>query len=156
MKDEQLINRLRTKYTELNTTGFNVFDFLHAEGSGLEALMYARLFWPEFIEIDDMVFLKETVENEDDRKRVGEAFEYYEKDRCKTEQSFNLVEIHSLFGRRSGETTDAEDRQLAELLAEMWRYRLQLLYPYRRFLVEVLEPEQTGGEVAVMFYQSRA
>ena len=153
MKDEELIKRLRVMCPNRDTTGFNLFDTLHAEGSGLYALLYCRLFWPEFVEIDNMVFLKETFEDEDDLRRLTEAFERYGRDPRKTEQSFNLVEIPSLFGRRMGETIDEEDHWLAERLAEMWSYRLQLLYPHRRFIVEVLEPEQTGGEVAVIFYQ---
>ena len=153
MKDKELIQRLRARGPHRDTTGFNLFDFLHTEGCGLDALLYSRLFWPEFVEMNQMVFLKETFEDEDDWRRLAEAFEHYGKDYRKTEQSFNLVEIPSLFGRRVGETTDEDDHWLAERLAEMWSYRLQVLYPHRHFVVEVLEPEQTGGEVAVIFYQ---
>ena len=135
MKDEDLIERLRAMRPNVDTTGFNLFDFLHTEGSGLYALFYSRLFWPEFVEIDNMVFLKETFEDEDDRKRLTETYERYGKDSRKTEESFNLVEIPSLFGRRMGETTYEEDQWLAERLAEMWSCRLQLLYPQRRFVV---------------------
>ena len=153
MKDEQLVERLRTITPDRDTTGFNIFDFLHMEGSPLLALLYSRLFWPAFVEIDGMVFLKETFEDMDDYRRLAEAFERYGRDPQKTEQAFNLVEVPSLFGRRLGETTDEEDVFLAERLAEMWRCRLQQLYPQRRFMVEVLKPEQTGGEVGVIFYQ---
>lgn len=154
MTDEKLVERLHAMSPERHITGFSFFDCLHARGSGFDALFYSRLFWPEFVEIDNMIFLKETFEDEDDWRRLAEAFKRYGKDRRKTEQSFNFVEIPSLFGRRMGETTDEEDGWLAQQLAEMWRYRLHFLYPHRRFAVEVLEPEQTGGEVAVIFYQS--
>ena len=101
-----------------------------------------------------MVFLKATIENEADRRRLSEVFERNGRDRAQTEQDFNLTEIPAdLFGKRAGDTSEEEDHWLAERLAEMWRARLQLLYPNRKFVVEILEPEDTGGEVGVIFYQ---
>jgi hypothetical protein len=156
MQEEELIKDLRELHTEpdLDTSDFEVRDFVYAFGSPLDALMYSRLFWPEFVEINEMVFLKGTIEDEDDRRRLAEAFEQNRRDRSETEQAFNLVEVPSdLFGKRMGDTTEEEDHWLAERLAEMWRSRLQLIYPNRQFVVEVLNPENTGGEVGVIFYQ---
>ena len=68
-----------------------------------------------------MIFLKESIEYEDDRQRLARALEYYGGDRTQTEQSFNLVEVPSmLFTTRKGETAEEEDRWLAQRLAEMW------------------------------------
>jgi hypothetical protein len=153
MRDEQIVDLLRKLYPDRDTTGFNVLDFLHAEGSPVFALLYGRLFWPEFVEIDDMIFLKETYEDADDRQRIADAFAHYKRDRRKTEQAFNVVEVPFLFGRRVDELTEEEYVFLAERLAEMWRCRLQMVYPQRRFTVKVLTPEQTGSEVGVVFYQ---
>ena len=72
MRHEELVECLRRLYPERDTTGFGVFDFLHAEGSPLLAIFYSWLFWPEFVEIDGMVFLKETIEDDADRNRVAE------------------------------------------------------------------------------------
>lgn len=154
MQDEDLIRHLRVFYSGQDTTNFNVRDFIYAYGSPLLAIMYSRLFWPEYIEINDMVFLKERIEDEEDRQSLMKAFDSYGGDRQKTEQAFNLTEIPSdVFGKLMGETAEEEDRHFAERLAEMWRCRLQIIYPERRFTVEVLEPEETGGEIGVVFYQ---
>lgn len=156
MRDEELLLHLRAKYGEHDTHGFNFFDLLHLIGSPLDALLYSKLFWPEFVEIEGMFFLKETVEDDSDRDRIFKALKQYGEDKSKVEQSFNLIEIPSIFGKHLAETTDDEDRFLAERLAEIWRQRFAVLYPTKTFLVEVLSPEQTGSEVAVLFYSRRA
>ena len=89
-----------------------MLDFVAAFGSPLQALMYSRLFWPEFVKIGGMVFLKESMEYEDDRRRLADALEHYEGDLTRTEQSFNLLEVPSgLFTRYEAldETTEVED-----------------------------------------------
>ena len=144
------------KYKDHDSTGFNYFDFLHAQGSPFNALFYSQLFWPEFVEIEGMVFLQGTIENIEARKRLNEALHRYKGDKTKTEQAFNLVEIPSLFGKNMSETTDEEDAFLAERLTEMWRCRLAAVFPDREFLVKSLSEKETGGEIAVMFHTIRS
>jgi hypothetical protein len=100
---------LREKYKEHDTHGFNFFDLLHLVGSPLDALLYAQLFWPDFIEIDGMVFLKQMIEDEDDKARLSQALKRFNGDKTQVEKSFNLVEIPYLFGKRLMESTDDED-----------------------------------------------
>jgi hypothetical protein len=155
MLEQNLIKRLSTLYTEKDTINFNVLDYVYAVGSPLQALMYSKLFWPEFIEIEDMVFLKDRIEDEDDRRAVLKVLEQHEGNRRKTEQAFNLSEIPpDIFGKNMGETTEEEDRYLAEILVEMWQCRLRILFPNRSFKVVLLTAEETGGEIGILFYQS--
>ena len=155
MLEQDLIKRLSSLYIEQDTTNFNVLDYVYAFGSPLQALMYSKLFWPEFIEIEDMVFLKDRMEDEDDRRAVLKVLEQHEGNRSKTEQAFNLFEIpQDMFGKKMGETTEEEDRYLAEILVEMWQCRLQMLFPNRSFKVMLLTAEETGGEIGILFYQS--
>jgi hypothetical protein len=155
MLEQDLIKRLSTLYAEKDTTNFNVLDYVYAVGSPLQALMYSKLFWPEFIEIEDMVFLKDRMENEDDRCAVLKVLEQHEGNRRKTERAFNLFEFPpDIFGKKMGETTEEEDRYLAEILVEMWQCRLRMLFPNRSFKVVLLTAEETGGEIGILFYQS--
>ncbi|THJ24624.1 MAG: hypothetical protein CAF45_005485 [Nitrospira sp. CG24E] len=118
--------------------------------------IYSQLFWPEFVEIDGMVFLQDTIEDSEDRKRLNEALLRYRGDKTKAEQAFNLVEIPSLFGKSSLETTDQEDVFLADRLIEMWRCRLKIVFPNREFLIRMVSAKETGGELAVMFHTIRS
>ena len=155
MDDSQLIVRLKGFFHTRAADGFNVLDFLHAEGSPLVALMYARLFWPEFVEVDGMVLLKESVEDEADRARVMDAMQRKGGDRAFVEYSFNMREVEDIFGRRIGDSTDAEDLVLVEKLCAMWQCRLREVYPGLTFSVLVVPPESTGGSVGITFYQPR-
>ncbi len=139
-------------WPEQDATGFHYFDFLHAHGSPRQALFYSGLFWPQFVEFDGMIFLEGALEDESDRERVREALRLYGGDQAKTEQSFNTIEVPSLFGGRAAETTTEEDNQLASLVCAMWTARLQQLFPGRVFSVEVAHPSD-DEEVAVRFYQ---
>lgn len=156
MYEEDLLAHFKEmKCKGADTTRFNYFDFLHAHGSPLDALFYSRLFWPEFVEIKEMVFLKETIEDDDDKNHLDKVLEHYDGDKTKTEQSFNLTEIPYLFGKNVAETTAEEDLMLTERLAKMWRYRLQMIYPERKFIVRILSAEDTGDEIGIIFYTER-
>lgn len=138
-----------------DTHGFNYFDFLHILGSPIDALFYSRLFWPDFIDFKEMVFLKEYVEDDNDISRIEVALNQYNGDKTATEKSFNLIEVPSLFGKSMSATTDEEDRLLAEQLSEMWLNKLNMTFVDREFAIEVLSPNITGGEIAVCFYTKR-
>ena len=130
--------------------------FLQAQGSPFNALFYSQLFWPEFVEIDGMVFLQDSIEDSEDRKRLNEALVRYKGNKTKAEQAFNLVELPSLFGKNISETTDEEDAFLADRLTEMWRCKLALVFPNREFLVKTVSAKETGGEITIMFHTIRS
>jgi hypothetical protein len=152
-------NELLAKYASLqpgkDRTGFGALDLIHAEGSGLDALLYSYLLWPAFIEYKGMVFLRNSLDDEHDRNRVDEALSGYDGDQLKTQKSFNTVEVGSLFGARAGETDDTQDRDLAELLREMWSARLALVFGDYVFRIELVAPQSTGGTVGLVFWRER-
>lgn len=152
-EDSLLIDALKKKYADHDTTGFGISDFLAAFGSPLDAVMYLRLFWPEFIRFEGMVFRQETLEDEDDRRRVREALSRYAGDSARTEQSFNLVEVPcSVFSRGAAESGDEVDGFLVEKLVELWKCRLAIAFPEQEFIVEAVPPEENAGERGLTFY----
>jgi hypothetical protein len=150
-----LLASLKQKFSQHDTTNFDVFDYLHAFGSPLEAMLYARLFWPDFSELDGMVFLAETIADEADRRRVRAAVKQGDGDLEAVEQSFNLVEVGALFGARAGETTVEQDRRLAATLQRTWSCRLQESFPGRDFEVQVVDADGDGVSPAVLFHELR-
>jgi hypothetical protein len=155
--DALFIGELRSKYAASDTANFCVSDFLAAFGSPLDTVMYLRLLWPEFIRFEGMVFREETLEDDEDRRRVYDTLTRYSGDRTKTEQSFNLVEIPSgIFTSKAFESSDDVDEFLAEKLVELWSYRLAATFPEEHFVVKTLPAEETGGETGVIFYVRRS
>lgn len=123
---------------------------------GERALLYARLFWPDFIEIEGMVFLEGAFEDEEDMRRLREALDRYGGDREQVERSFNFHELDLLFGGLAG-TSEQEDEWLAEQIVRLWRARLDDLFPTKQFRVEVVRPTPSEGhEIGVIFFQDLA
>jgi hypothetical protein len=150
--DDDLIERARHVWRE-PFANFTVYDLLHAKGSPLEALLYAKLFWPEFRRLLDMTFLPFVVEDEADEQRIMTALELLE-DRSRVEERFNRVEIGPLFGRRRGETSVEHDALLAQYLGATWSAKLGSDYPARRFCVRITGPED-GSDIAITIYEQR-
>lgn len=152
-RDSAIIEELRRKHTGEDTENFDVADFLAAFGSPVDAVMYLRLFWPEFICFEGMVFRRETLEDDDDRRRVRETLSRYAGDKQRTEQSFNLIEVPcGIFSRRASESSDEVDRFLVENIVELWKCRLAVTFPEQEFVVEAVPPEDNSGERGVTFY----
>lgn len=151
MERDPLLEALRERFPIPSPTPFNATDFIHAVGSPLEALMYCRLFWPAFVEIDQMAFLQDEIEDAEDVERVRHALATFNGDKRMTQCSFNTIEVADLFGRRAGESTEEQYALLAETLAEMWRARLYSSFPDRKTHVAVEPPKGPAG-VAVAFY----
>ncbi len=132
-----LVQHLKQIHVDADTRAFGVLDFASAFGSPLDALMYCKLFWPDFVEFEEMVFLSSILESEDNRSHVRAALTKGTS-RIEIEQSFNSFEIPSdFFASHRIPTTDVENSELAEQMAQMWRARLTQLFPKLSFDVQV-------------------
>jgi hypothetical protein len=152
MTDKQLSHDLSGRIGVDQALKLNTLDFISQHGSVLDALMYSRLFWLEFVEIDDMIFLKEVVEDETDRKCLTEMLDSYSGDKSLAEESLNLLYLRDEIG--DGDATDEQVLALSERIESIWRARLLLAYPGRRFEVQV-QFEDDKGDLAVTFYRER-
>jgi hypothetical protein len=150
--DEALLATLRSRSVEADTSGFTVLDLLYAAGSPIDALLYSHLFWQELLEVDGAIVLASSIEDETDLAQVSASVR--ERGARETERRFNLRELSDLFGNGLAEIDDDQAEELLARLATLWRCRLQDGFPERRFTVEVLSAEDTGGDVGICFHQS--
>jgi hypothetical protein len=149
--NEDLLQHLKERHQDSDTSGFKILDFASAFGNALYALVYSKLFWPDFIEFEGMIFHSSRMEDDEYRTRVREALLKGES-RLEVERSFNSFDIPSdFFASGYATTTPEEDIWLARQLAEMWRLRLTEAFPERRFTVEV--EESADEEPTVRFWQ---
>jgi|SRR5271156_404299 len=158
MKNQDLLISLRHHFSSPDAETYDVLDFAFRYGSVLEALMFSRLFWPEFAEVEGMVLFKEVAEDPRQYERIRDYLERSDGDRTEVERSFNLKEVTTqLLGKDLKETTDEQIDLLEERLCEMWAARLSVLYPDRRFKVEVvnLDPNDPEGDTGITFCQIR-
>jgi hypothetical protein len=154
MEDTLLVDYLKNFHAAADTRNFNVLDFISAFGDPLHALAYSKLFWPDFIEFEGMVFLKEQVEDDEDRSKIRAAIAKYPT-RKEVEQSFNQFMIpDTFFGAGLGTTNDNENLWLAERMVEMWQSRLAKLFPDRTLIVELELPEHSQEGPTIVVYQA--
>jgi hypothetical protein len=148
--NEILLGALRRRFKALEgAVPHAPCDFLHEFGDAISALLYAVVFVPEFVEIDGSVLLDGFSAHD----RFLEAKSRNESSLATLESSFNFIKVSYLFSNR--DSTDDEDRLLAEKIADAWRYRLKGLYPKQTFVVSVINPQVTGSVVGVHFFELR-
>jgi hypothetical protein len=153
--EQEVIADIRSHYSDDDKSHFDVVDSIWRHGSAIEAIMYSALFWPEISETLGFVLLKNRIDTEEAKTRLSKAISE-NMDLSEVEESFNLVELPSDIFSRLQDTTDEQVEHLAGCLVEMWRAKLQLAYPNREFVVRVLSPNETGGEVGITFSQKRS
>jgi len=154
LTSQHLVAELARIHSNHDTTNFGVLDYLYAFGSLIEAMAYAKLFWPDFLVVEEMVIRADVIENEADRNRIREVLHKWNGDIAKTECSFNRLEVPcGVFGKRAGEGSPELGNELAQTLAEMWHARLSQLYPDRTFTVSL--ERETDGNTCITFCQEQ-
>ena len=148
----QTILSLKKRYPDHNTQSFDLADFTFAFGSPLDAFLYAKLFWPDFIEFSGMIFHSEVVASEADRERVRQMISASHSP-SGIEQSFNQFDVpSSFFGKYAGDTSDSEDLHLARIICDLWKARLLVLFPNRNITVKCSIRE--GSEPSLSVFQA--
>ncbi|MDF7809309.1 hypothetical protein P4E94_17830 [Pontiellaceae bacterium B12219] len=151
--NQKIIDRLNHFFEADDTANFNSLDYIHRFVSPIYSILLADLFWPEFKEISGMIFLANSFEDESDQRLLTEAEAKYNGDQEKIEESFNVVEIPSLFGRHVSDIDDEQYVMLANTLICSWRAKLSQDFPEKEFCFQILGAEGTGGELAILFKQ---
>jgi hypothetical protein len=141
----------RARYEGQTPTNFTSLDFISALGSISSALLYSKLFLPEFSEVDGMVFLKDLLDDAGGSEGVKQLLIKLGNDSILVEKAINCVQINLSFPTRVREDIDGDDRLLAEELANAWRVVLRDRYPSRQFVLEVLDED---GEATIRFHQA--
>ena len=126
---------------------------LHEVGKAPEALLYSLLFVPRLSIIADSVLLTHIYGVDDAERHFLEAKREGRMSLERLEASFNRVEVPFLFMDRDFD--DDEERLLAERIAEAWCGALAVFSPDRRFVVNVVPPEENGDIIAVEFFERR-
>jgi hypothetical protein len=123
----------------------------------ISALLYSTIFFPEFVEVDDSILLKNNVDDVENRFRSARIAS--DLSLADSEASFNSIEVGYIFSTRpiSDYDTDTSplEQKLAEIIAYSWRLKLKDLYPSRVFSVSVLTPEESGSVISVEFFEIR-
>jgi hypothetical protein len=107
--------------------GVGLWDYASRKGGVTLAIAFARLFWPELIEVEDCVLLKERYDPtafEQWRAQLGDQHEAIER-------TVNHVHLWDLFDPASEGVPEEGLDSLAAIIAETWRCALARQFPGR-------------------------
>ncbi|NND60927.1 MAG: hypothetical protein HKN49_11740 [Gammaproteobacteria bacterium] len=155
MSTTKMLTAVLARYFGGDNCGFDEYDFIHKYGRASWALLLAKLFLPDFAEIEGSVLLTTNAASREATDRFLQAAKEATLTRRELEESFNLLEIGYLFDAEGRDTEDEDDDILAEYVGEAWRRSLAASFPGRRFNVRVLCTEETGSTVGVTFSEVR-
>lgn len=119
---------------------FDPRTFLLATVTVGEAAAISTLFWPEFVEYRDGVFLKFLFE----QRGVDIWVDELKGDMSAVESVVNHVHLWDVFAPKS-EVEYAVLAELAPRLAAMWRAALNSSFPAREFVVSVTDASEDYG-----------
>jgi hypothetical protein len=133
-------------------------DIVHQFGDMVSALLYSTIFFPEFIEVEDSILLKDNITNVEESFRRGKIDS--KSTVAEREASYNSIEVAYLFANvevslNEADDSEAPEMKLAIIIADAWRDKLRRHYPSRVFSVSVLSAEESGSVISVEFFEIR-
>ncbi len=130
---------------------FSWFDYAHCvlrerKIAGDFAVAVARLVWPEFVEVDGLVFLADQYSDEKasslrDQGIVGRQLEYW----------MNLFSVDGFFSGVEASTPEDQE-QMAGMLVSAWKTKLRSEFVARTFSVEIVRDDDVG-DLCIVFTQ---
>ncbi|SFX68260.1 hypothetical protein SAMN04487866_11746 [Thermoactinomyces sp. DSM 45891] len=133
------------EWKKLNRESFDLYDLAGALLDIEKILLAGRVLFPEFQEVDDMVFL--------DRPELREHIDHWKKGRSnlQVEAMLNHRHIHESYVE-GPEAWDDQWLELGKLLKMCYESSLSRLYPDREFIVDLSE-DSGPGDYVLTFYQ---
>lgn len=135
------------RWQAVNGDGFSLLDYL-AQTSRMEtAIAFTKLFWPDFVQHEQGIFLKEQFSLE----RYIQWQKELQGDITAIEKVMNHLHLDDLLP--GSEKVGQENLlYLAETLQQMWESRLKILYPQQDFDWILNHDDAT---VVMTFHQSK-
>jgi hypothetical protein len=151
-KDEKLIPDL-IKWRELNGQDFTINDWTSSEGNIKLAIGYSFVFWSDFIEHEECVFIKDkfSIANFNNWKNTE-----YVKNFAQIESVINHIHIIDFFSgeKNRNEITFDQIKYLGERICRIYAVKLKSDFPDRQFIVTFnCEEKLELDEYTLTFYQ---
>lgn len=145
---DELIDELRCWN---NGTGIGVLEWLSGIGSFEQAVAYAALFWPEFLEHDGCVFVRYVSDVDYQRWLLVLG-----GDKTKVEELINHFHIEDMFKNVPVPPSDKQAVFIGNKMREMLESKLARDFPERQFIVQLSEDKGVvNTSYSLTFFQDR-
>ena len=133
-----------------NGAGITPEDWVGCVGNFELAIGYSRLFWPDFVEHDGLVFLADGFSDDGYRDWTRHS----SGDRRAVETVMNHRHVFDHFSHHGGTASEEQVVYLGRVLKEIWQAKLARDFPGRRFVVSFPEdPVDYLTDYEVTFWQ---
>jgi hypothetical protein len=138
-RDGEIARILAEAYPSVDSA--DPVSYVSELGDSVQALVYARLFWPKLVEFEGAVFIALWG---DDESYISERLRTPAPDPSwgplsweSVVDSFNKFEVAHIFRQYRGpaEVSDQANYELGQVLVQTWSARLAGAYPERKFTV---------------------
>ena len=131
------------------TPNRSAWDLLSTRANGPElATAYAKVFWPDLVEVDGYVLLAENFDHEYLNRIVSDH------GRENVEATINTTYLATVFGPGPTEVADAVWEELGRLVCEAWKARAEQLFPGKKFVTEFQWYSEDEGDPGVTLRQA--
>jgi len=129
--------------------GFSFWDFLRNRAEGPEvALAYAHVFWPELLEVDSFILIRENYDPEY-LARITAEF-----GRENVEATINTTYLEDLFPVGVAEVDESVWTVLGESVRDAWKARAEAEFPGGEFTA-TFSWYSEGGDPGVTLFQTK-
>lgn len=123
------------EYKEYKSVNLNwtIGSYLNLKYQLLDAIAFFKLYFPNFIEYRDCIFLEDRFNSE----IVDEWFKEFSSDLKKVEYMSNLYEVKDLFDLNKSQNVNESDvKELGDLLKISWQLNLDKLFGDNNYEVQ--------------------
>ncbi|WP_019878470.1 hypothetical protein [Succinispira mobilis] len=137
------------KWRNANPKNFSWWNYVNLKSDLQTALGFAKLYYPEIVEVDGCILLKD--------KFSEELYELW-RDECKGEKSciekmMNLYQLRDFFHLKTQDDGNLESqiKALGDVLVLFWGMSFKNRFPERLIKVEVFE--ENDGEMFITVFE---
>jgi hypothetical protein len=124
---------------------YTLQNYIETRGTFELAVAFAELFWPTFVEREGCILRADVFSEE----RFQQWWAESSGDRRVVECAMNLLHVEDLIPSDTTPLAAEVYGHLAEAIAQMWRARVQLVFPHRRVVVQCSTKQ--GGPTIQLF-----
>lgn len=125
---------------------FSFWEFIRSRGEGPAiALAYAHVFWPELIEIEGFILVKENYDPEYLSRVMAEC------SRENVEATINTTYLQDLFGADGTRADQEVWTKLGELVRDAWKAHAQSQFPDKEFAATFAWYSEDGDPGVTLF-----
>ncbi len=139
-----------------NGQDFDIQDWVTSEGDIQMAIGYSTIFWPEFVEFNDYIFIKSHFSEDNFKEWIkSESVSNYGQ----IENVINHIHILDLFSyEKQADISFEQVKYLGDLLQKIYSTKLKVEFPNRNFTVTFNGAEHLNDliDYQLTFYQNNS